>query len=173
MKYINLILILVLFSCEKKDLPEPTQTGKNTFGMLVNGVKWLPYLAESTPIEGSPINLYYDKSRCLLFIHATNQKNKEQIFLYAHGIARIGNYLFSYRNDISLDSLFTCADSTRFEMNNNCSNSYNLKDSLQSVLILTKLDTVNKIVSGTFSLKLYNSLGTTVDITDGRFDVAY
>jgi hypothetical protein len=42
-----------------------------------------------------------------------------------------------------------------------------------SVLNITKLDTVNQIISGTFNTTLYDPKGDSVVISDGRFDVMY
>jgi len=38
---------------------------------------------------------------------------------------------------------------------------------------ITKLDTVNNIMSGIFSFTLYDNSGDSVIVTDGRFDLTY
>ena len=38
---------------------------------------------------------------------------------------------------------------------------------------ITKLDTINKIISGTFAFDAVNSTGKKVEIRDGRFDVKF
>ena len=40
-------------------------------------------------------------------------------------------------------------------------------------VIITKLDTVNKILSGTFQATLYRSLTDSIKITEGRFDLKF
>ncbi|NOU17429.1 MAG: hypothetical protein HOO91_07720 [Bacteroidales bacterium] len=65
-----------------------------------------------------------------------------------------------------------CRDSTRFQ-DGACSNSYMLKDSVTSLLQITRLDTSRNIVSGTFTLKLVKPDGTSKNLTEGRFDDFY
>lgn len=166
-------MALIFLSCEKNDLPKITSEGKNTFGMLVNGENWIPQMSGIIHLEEGPINVHYDKSKYYLSIRALNLKKNEQVYFYFHDIIKPGNYHFSYRNKLPIDPSFTCVDSTRFEINNVCNNSFKLRNIDESSLILTKLDTINKIVSGTFSIRLFNSENIMIDINNGRFDLTY
>ena len=61
----------------------------------------------------------------------------------------------------------------RFE-NNNCSLFSSDSDTqVSGQLTITKLDRVNRIISGTFNATLSKSGCTTVQITDGRFDMKF
>lgn len=51
---------------------------------------------------------------------------------------------------------------------------YQTENSIYSgILNIKNLDTINQTISGTFWFKAINSVGDTVNVTDGRFDVRY
>ena len=169
MKIIAVLLLIVLVtSCNKEELPEITDNGSNTFGMLVNGEIWLPY---------SPINIlkplpygvtYYHSSKIhTLRLLAENTNKHEIVNLIAENVDTVGTYHFSYRdNSIVSDS----ADSTVFVVTN-INDKYKLNDSINSVLSITRFD--KWIVSGTFSLEMVDNKGNKLKITQGRFDIHY
>ncbi len=175
MKNLTLILLIIfVWSCDKDELPEETQEGKGTFGMLINDEIWLPYIPVAVPLEGQALNIYYSKNSGTLFINAKNTKRKEELFFFIEGIKSIGNYNFSFRNNSKLeDSIFYCVDSTRFQNDKGCTMSFKLIDSTSSNINISKLDTINRIVSGTFYIELYDILGNKLNITNGRFDANY
>ncbi len=169
---------LILFGCEKNDiLPDITEEGLNTFGMLVDGKIWKPY----TPISiVGPISLdiKYSTHSHLLNIEALNTKKGQGLSFYAEKIQSVGYYNFSYRNnfkasDTSCHSCIYYKDSTRFEDESGIYNAYKLTDSVNSVINITRLDTFRSIISGTFSLNLKNPSGKIINITEGRFDFHY
>jgi len=52
-------------------------------------------------------------------------------------------------------------------------NDYETNAKVSGQLMITKLDTMKQIVSGTFYFNALNSTGDTVKITNGRFDMPY
>lgn len=170
-----LISIFMLVACEKKYLPDITEEGENTFGMLVNGMVWRPYF-DGLIFAPSPLSATYYPSSSELVIEANNRKQKDRMHFYLSSIVQPGDYHFDYG---------PCPDyldyhcNTMFEKEyngsgvNDSANIFVLTDKSVSKLHLIKLDVVNKIVSGTFSVKLYNYKGDVLDITSGRFDVKY
>ena len=176
--FIILSLISLLFlasSCPKKDgtpknsnpqLPDATQTGANTFGCKINGQIWVSTWTNSGP----PVQAQYYKG--YLSLAATKKVNSTvlQSIRWAYQpMYSTGKYYFkSAPNGGSPGAQF--AD----YINTTCgSYSSNNQDSLSTYIIITKLDTANRIVSGTFNL-LFTSQGCdTLKITDGRFDAKY
>ena len=64
-------------------------------------------------------------------------------------------------NDIGVYHASQYFDNTSFRWNYN----------LPGELIITRLDTINKIISGTFWFNLLNSKNEKVEVRDGRFDL--
>ena len=166
----NKILIVafafMLFSCVQAPFPEETQEGNDTFGMYVNGKRWIqPAVLAST----FPLTANYNPSLGLS-IHASS--TRQTMDLYIPDVVAPGDYYFDSKIDsIRYISYYTC-------LIKNCARPspedyYFLENKNESGLHLTKLDTVNKIVSGTFFLNLYNCEGDKLEITNGRFDAKY
>src|ERR1035437_7438325 len=170
-KLIQIIFVTIIFlsSC-KKDLPPATQTGANTFGMYVNGVLWIPTApCALCPSGSASIQFYNSLAKGLLAVSA--KKGDEELFFYVNTHYAIGNYPINkiFYNAPMQDS---CYYYTRYSINSNCY-SYRLIDSTKSGINITKLDTINKIVSGTFFMTLSNFQGGQMNITEGRFDGKY
>ena len=145
-------------------LPPITQNGANTFGFILNGKVWRPHGIETTPTTNAS---YFNGG---LSIQANKSFKSPFIFqsmtfhLIVHGIDT-GYYLLqnwnhgpgiNYSDYASLCEYFT--------------------DSVFPAHVhLTRLDTVNRIVSGTFYMKLKPQAATcdTVNITNGRFDIKF
>jgi hypothetical protein len=175
---IFLLLCLIDSGCKKEPtLPLATQDGLNTMGMLVNGQIWI----SNAPItfDGVPaIYILYSIKTKQLIIKARNAKQNEKATFFVEEVRSIGFYNFSSRDNIlaqdtSCHLCIGCNDSTTFMDQNGCFKPYKLIDSINSLIQVTKLDTMGKIVSGTFSLKLKNSDNKIININDGRFDVQY
>ena len=175
--FVLFALVLNLSSCEPVGLPDITETGENTFGMKVDGKDWIA--SSSIGINYSPPILsvqYYSISRGLV-ISSYNEWRNESVTFYIPNVVGVGDYFFTC--GYSLPDM-SDADSTnnycrtRFiKYNNDDSpeNNFVLYDKNESNMRITKFDTINKIISGTFSVNLYNSYGEKIEITDGRFEV--
>jgi len=172
------IIIFTIISCKKEaTLPLATQDGLNTLGMLVNGQIWKP----NAPItfDGVPaLYLHYSTQTKQLIIKARNVNQNGKATFFVEKVRSIGFYNFSSRDNIlaqdtSCHLCIGCLDSTTFMDQNGCLKPFKLIDSINSLIQITKLDTMGKIVSGTFSLKLKNSDNKIININDGRFDVQY
>ena len=161
--------LFLSFSCEKQDtkptdkLPPATMTGANTFGCLVNGEVWRPY------IEGNmwqnKILAKYDRGwvGCdQLFVGATRSyNNNEDIFQEITlnvWCPELGDNNIDVNKGIFVD-LRGCGD-------------YRLDTLSLQILTITKLDTINNIASGTFQFTaIHDECQDTLRITEGRFDV--
>ncbi|HEV3222728.1 MAG TPA: hypothetical protein VGZ90_07610 [Puia sp.] len=173
------ILLLANLQCKKSHpppniLPPMTQDGKNTFGCMVNGEVWIPYS------QCGLINFltHCEELQSVVTPFDTTSKLPLEVDLFASRKIGQGSFTsFIIRTRILKTGKF---DSSFIVIYTRDSISYYLQYPISHVsnaITVTKLDTVNKIVSGTFYFTLYNSsYGFTSDslvVTDGRFDVTY
>jgi len=163
--YICSVVLFTLcsfFACDKdeiKVLPQETQSGKNTFGCLINNKLFIGGGYYSF-IGYSPLSAQYDRTRKTLAISTYNKTN-ESIGL------ELTNPVQNTMQKISGGSYSKgSADGTHYMVING------------GEIYLTKLDTINKIVSGHFSFTgkyarfdTFIENGDSVKITQGRFDV--
>ncbi len=154
---LSLSLTLFSLTCKKKlstnpieNLPPATQEGKNTFGCLVNGELFIP--------RGSGLNI-------ILTAEKTNNNFYIKI-ADGYGIDRM--IVLKIEADNITNSVLKCVEFYQ----DACINRYCQPVNLN--LTLSKLDEVNKIISGKFSAILpANSNCSELKITDGRFDLKY
>ena len=199
MKYLNLLLLTatlllaLIAGCKKEDttpepdplpyplseLPAATQTGENTFGCVINGEPWVAY-APFNPIGGK-LRAYYDEE------HYGKGYNR-RLIVSARRI--IGSY------DLNSDSIASSLGFTltpihsagyndihnldTYSMNFGIakplpSKSYVLDTLAPFHVHITKLDTIKKIVSGTFEMDLRKTIDSNevLQIRHGRFDAWY
>ena len=180
MKKLLVVLFVVfipLTSCEKTELPDITEEGNNTFGMLVNGEVWTPHAPFSSALK---LSVGYSPFFQQLHIGAYNSRRREKLAFYFSDIVGHGDYFFACGPlfpDMSVaDENFNYC-STRFNKGTDepydPKNEFVLFNRNESNLNIIKLDTINKIISGTFSVNLHNFDGDVLEITNGRFDVKY
>jgi hypothetical protein len=177
MKYIPLFALLLLIltsssNCKKGSLfgdklPSATQEGKNTCGFLLNGDVWLPKGDNGYP----NLNFYYDETYMggtLGISGYRYEANRRTTFaLGGNNITRTGIYkLNSSSEQLAQFSIDDNSGFCIYEWYDTVSN-YN------AYLNLTKLDKVNRIVSGTFEFALVKPGCEEVIVTQGRFDMKY
>ena len=172
---LTLLLILFIFCnarCRKdkvngNSLPPVTESGKNTLGFLLNGQPWTPQGQRVT----ANLSIDYDPNfnQGIFGIVAYNfiPAISEQFTI---GIRDSLNFINSPKTiSLSRNSLYVVSFS-----NQACDYFNSLNDVESSGgLTITKLDRINRIISGTFNAKLIKSGCQTINITDGRFDMKY
>lgn len=152
-------------------LPAITQEGKNTFGCKVNGEVWVPYYKCGG--TGNPCGeLIVDIARL-----------SQNVLPTAIHIGAAIKYKDNTISSLSINS----------PINTGVNNTGNKIDSVeleyvkpgviqyfegngsgfQNTFTITKLDTINKIIAGTFEATLYRSLTDSIRITEGRFDLKF
>ena len=179
-RYVFLIASLAfLNSCER--LPEPTATGKQTFGCRVNGKLWRPKGRSAPGDNRAPVNAYtlYNTSGngissnhlsiSAFFGDQTIQLSVNQPKLTAATFpldkpATFCGFSPNAFGAFATESGVACENKSEF-----------ITDNLHTgEIVITRLDPFAKIVSGRFSFTAYDSkTGQTVEVTDGRFDVNY
>lgn len=158
-----LLLLLMCVNClsfdikPEKELPPATQEGKNTIGFLVDSEVWVPKHSFSFPA----MNGFYESGS--LYLRA-NRGNKTQ-FGIDHGyITGLGTFPLTASDSAKLINAFFYIDGK---------GRYTTSFTSDGELNITKLDTLQKIISGTFYFDAINEEGEIVEIRDGRFDLKY
>ena len=170
----SIVVLLTACQCKEviklpKELPPITQEGKNTFGFKADGELWTPYAACS--IYGNPCaelscsiaNIPPSARMVAPMGMAARRKFLDvdsHISIDARGrpFTRLGSYI---------DSI-----SVQFRSNGIYSLGYPQQGDKFNI---TRIDTINRIVSGEFEFTLKDTYGggTTIRITEGRFDFKY
>ncbi|HLP33612.1 MAG TPA: hypothetical protein VK202_09075 [Bacteroidia bacterium] len=167
-KYTFLIVVFCCLNmqCKKEreidKLPDATTTGNGAFGCLINGRAWPVY-------EKGNQNyfLFYHAGRLDIAytVYAIDGSDYERIVISSDKVKKPGIYWI--KNDD--DNFFTISYRHELYLSNSDIN-------LDSYLYLniSCLDSLQRIVSGTFSFSLYNYWGTKkISVDEGRFDLRY
>ena len=170
---------MATISCKKStslELPPITESGKNTFGCKVNGQVWVPYW-QCSSIWTEPPELDYfiqpiDSINSLpikILVNARNSTNGQSSFSFRQSYL-LGDRIYGPGNIIDSLLIEYIPGSGRTYSNFQV---YQVS-STPRYFQISKLDTTNKIVSGTFSFTVYTSENNILDsvvITEGRFDL--
>ena len=151
---------------ELQKLPAITQGGLNTFGCLINGKAFVP---GGGGVLSNVFSVIYDPTfqggylaiSAKYYFGATN---RQSVDLGADTIHSVGTYNLQLRSRYGIyyvDTRTSCSFYTLYD------------PPLSGTLIITRFDTITRIVSGTFSFKVTTAACGTIDGTDGRFDVRY
>ena len=163
---IYFVLFAILISCKKEDplpteLPPITTEGKNTFGCLINGEIYVPEIRRisfSVPITmefpQNP-NFFFRVNTIRLVNEDDNVQDAEVIFA-ADSVLSTGIYQFSQAVVLY-------------------NNIYYQSDTLHSgVLNISRFDSLNGVISGTFNFEAIDWLNTNsqiIQVSSGRFDL--
>ncbi len=179
----TLLLFLIITSSSnclkesfKEQLPPLTQDGRNTFGCLVDGKPFIPGETLFGNIKPLSCNYYYS---------STNYYKAGSLFIQGIAVNKdvSGNILIQKTNIFSIGKYSLISDSC--SSNNQCDVAEYYKKnegtdyvgqgvsyfSITGELVINKLDTVNKIVAGTFYFSAKSPIGKIREITSGRFDL--
>jgi hypothetical protein len=159
---------------ELSGMPPETQEGKNTFGFYVNGELYSSYRRPISFTFPSIDATYYRGTPETIAIYCTsNGENKDGPRAYIYML------LINPKENVELN-LQEATVRLRFNIG-----SLTFRDTTIDKIILTRFDTINRIVSGRFSFELpivddytsnvgddytFNS-DSTARVTEGRFDL--
>lgn len=178
MKHISFITILLLIltsssNCKKgvllgDKLPAATQEGKNTCGFLVNGKVWLPRGDNGFPNLVCEYDQTYRGGSFSIagYRYDPGASNSTGFIVAASNIQSEGNYKININADRIGEYNGTIGACTFYEW-------YDTIPNHNAYLNITKLDKVNRIVSGTFEFAQVKQGCPEVRITQGRFDMKY
>jgi len=146
-----------LFSDPEPELPPATQIGANTLGFKANGKNWVPKDEGKYPPTPNTTQI-------------TGGRWNSAMFSIGVGKIDESNRITS-SFDIDLYDLDINKNYTKISMT--LDNRWTTNKNYPWKFEITKLDTINRICAGTFSFVGLASDGSTINITDGRFDVKY
>lgn len=182
-----LLLITLLFGCIKDDddgtndsLPEITQEGKNTFGCTINGEIFIPKKEQGSIFDSSEVleakyyyEHYYTAEGYTLNISSYNDFTRKGIYIFlsqgAEQLQENMTYDFQEYSPNNINGRFTWINDPNTQ---NYQGEYYTQANSGELNII-KLDTVNKIISGTFWFDAIDYYGNPAEIRDGRFDLIY
>ncbi|CAG5072371.1 hypothetical protein DYBT9623_04131 [Dyadobacter sp. CECT 9623] len=167
MRKLKLLLVAIALAnaiggCKPKQiLPEPTQEGLNTFGVKIDGKVWLPVYPFR--LLGGPKILDASIYDGILAIEA-RKKSDETIILLVTNVRSEGIYKFKEDNSGGIGASRYDGDLVDDE--------YHPYPGGINEINITRLDTVNKVVSGTFKVQLKGEKNNNIkNFTDGTFDL--
>lgn len=172
--WMALLILLLFVGCKKEidELPEPTQIGEDTFGAVINGELWGPLKFGIVPTAPILEARYYGGST--LQINARNfgsSPNESEMEIYLNDITGPGTYLLNKKTSIlpGASANYAYYVERRFTPKDE----WMTNTQYPGTVTITRLDVVNKIVSGTFEFKAINkgSELKPLTVTEGRFDI--
>ena len=181
----NLIFLFGLsltMSCCNKDndspsnqLPQATTIGANTAGCLVNGKVFLP---KGSSQFGPILSCFYQQDQDgyhlgVSIVEKGSNENKS-VTLSTNPSQLIENTTYSLAEKTNNGSNYN-SNFGQFIINSNFTSSNQFYTTNLNIgeLKITKLNTQQKIISGTFWYDAVNTVGDKVEIRDGRFDMHY
>lgn len=176
MKNIPLIALAVIFlsGCKKdiQELPPATQTGANTFGARLNGAFWVPQKFGIIPTAPILEASYSGNNSVLIRAWDFSSSPTEAGFeFYLQHITGTGTVLLNqltdkYPNQSTSYGLYTKRKFMPI-------NDWITDNQHTGFVIITRFDTTNHIISGTFEFTAAatDSSADPVNVTDGRFDL--
>ncbi len=142
-----------LASCKKKQVEPAFQ---NSFSCKVNGQLWEPNGPDGFFGFQKMLSFFFSPGETGLQIQANSKKDDQYLTISCLCKAEIGENQMRYPRFTS-----TC--------------DYQKFDTLNSKILITKIDTVKRILNGTFHCVLYNyeRCNDTLKFTDGKFQLKY
>ncbi len=173
---LNRIFILLLFiatftSCKKETLTSATQVGANTFSCRVNGVIHIPN-NEAFSVDAISTRMYLNDDpnfyNLTVLTNYSRKKPAEKIYITLYKVNQPGIYKL-------VSSEFRFGEYRVLVPEPFGGIIYDSRTLNNGEVNITKLDRVNKIISGTFSFEAINknNANDKVSITDGRFDLKF
>ncbi|WGH74388.1 DUF6252 family protein [Tenacibaculum tangerinum] len=186
LKTVLLFAVILFFNCSNNDdsieqdqLPPITQTGANTFGCVVNGKVLIPKDAlpslggpQSSARRGLSVN-YHSNNNFVIYAGNFRGENKPNIYIYINNLTSTGTYSFGLSNGESISTFEPTYPHCWIKPFSIAVNGQKyLSNTNSGIVTITKFDSVNNIISGTFQLTAFdeNNPRETIEVTNGRFD---
>jgi hypothetical protein len=168
---VTLCLSLSLLTCKQTDvLPQATQEGKNTFGCLIDGKPYIPNGGGSfsgiKPIYGGFLVLSSKPYKLGIYVY-TYEKSGQKIEIYLNDYL-LGKHILN-SNTSTIPASVDPQDYASYT--SVLGDKYITSSKYTGQITIIKADTAIGIVSGTFDFEAVTSIGQTVTVTKGRFDV--
>lgn len=174
----NIFLPFIFFflaACTKEitELPEATRTGANTFGARINGALWGPQgfgIAPTAPLLEA--KYYFDQTSYLINVRNFNKQPTEtELEIFLIGVTGPGTYYFNTNTTKNPANRVSYAHYVERKVNP--VNEWMTGAQYTGSVTISRADTVNRILSGSFEFRAGTILGTAepLTVTEGRFDL--
>jgi len=176
-----LLMLITAISCSscKKSTPDPvsqlppeTQTGANTFGCLINGVAFKP----KGSLFGPPslqCAYQYLNGGYYFQLSASNNSNDNSVGIFTYSLRIRENSSYALTDAYIINTAFGQYSHITQQNYQYARPAYSNK-LYPGNLTITKYDSINQIVSGSFWFNVIDSISRdTIKITNGRFDMHY
>jgi hypothetical protein len=169
-------IMLTANCCEKDDepsqLPPITQTGEETFGCMINGELWLPHGSFPSPATWVKLSVESTKLPYRFWQIETEQGAASSTgFHITENIMKEGTIPLLDKSTENKDSVIYAWHYSKTIGVEPGKNLFEVESIESGELTITKLDTINRIISGTFYFDAYNPDGLKVEVREGRFDL--
>ena len=182
MKVFKTLLVVFVFTiltaskCRRHNLapidqlPPETQTGANTFGCLINGKAFLPKGDPfGGPIKKAQYQFVNGKQGFGVSARRREDESSELVGIIGDSIKLfVGTFDLASKMPGRFSAGYNYTDYNNFPGIEYITNEIN-----RGQLVITKFDTINQIVSGTFWFDAKSSAGQIVEVRNGRFDMGY
>jgi hypothetical protein len=167
-----LAALLLLATCTKPDpLPPVTEVGAHTFGCYIDGRPFVPSPTKGVLNAYPPIEYGFKDLRGGRYFNIMATANGGQGFFFlVKDATKVGQYKVNFDAQPFTNDFYTPGYIQYFAPGAG----YVTTPTHVGWVNLTRCDTINWIISGTFELQAFNPITKqTVNITDGRFDLNY
>jgi len=169
------LLMFSLFSCDKDNLLDPSQIKESTMSAKIDGKDWT-HNGAGGGLNSEDIRVsYFSDGTLHLLGNQSDGGNNQNVSLGLVGVTHTGDYSIGVipTGYITINSGNYGAVNYFQGFRN--THSYSTPITNSGKVTITKLDTQNKTISGTFSFRATLAGSTTkyVDVTEGRFEVKY
>lgn len=179
-KYIaHSLIIATIISCEVNDyvqpteLPEATQTGKQTFGVKINEFIWTPFQRHKANPNYKPVSVVWGRMQGeTLRLTVTNQETRESISLMIDKVKGEGTYQFMTYFPKNAIEFTPYASVYQRCVGENCGQ-FPIAKNTKNEIVITQFDPIQKIYSGIFNVTFQN-IDNPLEVftlTEGRFDI--
>ena len=163
---------LLVCGCKKETpLPQATQTGANTLGCRINGKSWVAEDSDEPfnrafGVEGGYQGAIIDSIRNCIWIRS-RRNDRTFLHLFVRKVNRLGVYPLNLSTDARPGALVPYS----YGLYYGSSKEFMTGPGHTGSVTVTRADTANGIVSGTFEFTGYDpQTKQTISITEGRFD---
>ena len=169
-----ILFCFILFGGCKKEtpLPQATQTGANTLGCKVNGKVWVAEDSDEMfnrtfGVEGGYEFAYIDTIRNNIWIQA-RRNDRTFLHLFVRQVDKPGVYPLRLATGAAPGAIVPYSYGLYYDS----SKEFMTGPGHTGSVTVTRADTVNKIIAGTFEFTGYDpKTKQTISVTEGRFDV--
>ncbi len=174
MRWFTYILLVFTFtSCSKDiiELPAATQTGEHIFGCKLDGVFWVPEGFGIVPTAPLLEARFIDDNIKINARYFATSPTESEFEIYLKNVTEPGVYPLNKKVSIYPNQ----TESYAYHIKRKITplDQWVTNANYTGVVHITKVDRVNKIVSGTFEFRAesMSNPGEFITVTEGRFDI--